>query len=211
MRTRLVSTILTAAVVILLAGLGAAPSFAASIDTPFTITPGGSFTAASSSSVLLKDTTTTNTIKCTTSTATGYFTPGHSPSGAGIGKIKTIFFSGCKAATINVTVTANAANPPVWPISLSAYSAPTSTGKITGIHLTVSSAGCNLVIDGTSGTADNGHVPMTYTNPPAKTLATPGTGTGLHVYSAACVGLFNNTDVMTMTSSYTLSPAQHIT
>jgi hypothetical protein len=84
-------------------------------------------------------------------------------------------------------------------------------GTISGIHLTISSSVCSATIDGTSGTAHNGMVKVTYANATHK-LKILAAGGNLHVYNVSgCLSLINNNDAGSITSTYAVSPAQKIT
>ncbi len=99
-----------------------------------------------------------------------------------------------------------------WKLNASSYNKATgvTTGTITGIHIAVKNSICSAVVDGTSGTAHNGMVSVTYSN---KTRALKILPKGnLHVWNVkGCDGAISNGDAGTITSSYKVSPAQTIT
>jgi hypothetical protein len=81
-------------------------------------------------------------------------------------------------------------------------------GTITKIHVSISSSECNAVIDGTSGTAHNGKVAITYSNSTHKLAILP-TGGNLHVWDVSgCLGAISNGDAGTIKSTYAVTPAQ---
>jgi hypothetical protein len=75
----------------------------------------------------------------------------------------------------------------------------------------ISSSVCNAVIDGTSGTANNGKINTTFTNK-TDTLKFLTTGSTLHIYNVSgCLGAISNGDAVNMSASFKLTPAQTIT
>ena len=71
---------------------------------------------------------------------------------------------------------------------------------------------CTAVINGTSSTAPDGVVPVSYTSKTG-TLKILQSGGDLHWYHVArhCAGIINNGDAATISASYTISPRQVIT
>jgi hypothetical protein len=99
--------------------------------------------------------------------------------------------------------------------SFSSYQSSTGvvTGSISHVHLKVTPQFpiCKAVVDGTSGSADDGIVTFSYTNSTGnpKLLATGG---DLHFYHTAhCDGLIQNGDPATLSATYAVSPKQTIT
>jgi hypothetical protein len=75
---------------VLVATLGTAPALAA---TTWTIRPGGAITATSGK-IALKDTKTGSVLPCPSSATSGTLKRGSGLAGAGIGKIKSVTFTG---------------------------------------------------------------------------------------------------------------------
>jgi hypothetical protein len=81
-------------------------------------------------------------------------------------------------------------------------------GTITGIHFSISSSECSAVIDGTSATADNGMVQITYSDVTGK-LKISAVGGNLHVYDVdGCLGAISNGDSATFSTIFTWKPQQ---
>ena len=193
----------TAAAVV---GLAAAPVLAA---TTWTVKPGGTFKGTAGKTVVT-DTTKGLSVPCTSSVMNGSLKTGSGLSGTGIGTVTSLAFKGCSVAgfTVSVTITGK------MPLNATAYDATTkvATIKITKIHGTfsVSSLGCSATIDGTGATAHNGKVTAKFANLTdiLKVLASGN----LHLYnvSAGCQSAVASGDAVKFTSSYKLSPTQHI-
>jgi hypothetical protein len=67
------------------------------------------------------------------------------------------------------------------------------------------------VLDGTSASADNGQIKLTYVNSTHK-LTFPASGGNLHYYKVkTCLGLADSGDAANLHGSYTVSPSQKIT
>jgi hypothetical protein len=202
MLTRLRGAALTVAVVATVAVLGAGPAFAAT----WTVTPGGSV-SGSAGTTTLKDSTTGTTISCSSSTATGTLKSGSGLTNP-IGSIAGISFSNC-TGPLGLAFTASVTGP--LPLNANSYSSGVTSGTITHIHGTVSSSGCSAVIDGTSGTADNGTVNATFTNSTSQ-LKVLTTGSTLHIYNVSgCFGLISNGDGATFSGTYNITPKQTVT
>lgn len=196
-------TLMAAALTI---GLSATSSLATAVTT-WTVSPGGTISGAGLKTVL-KDTTSGTTVTCTSSAATGTLKSGTKLKGAGIGTITSVAFNNCTVLGQTVSLSTGTV---AWPINAKTFTSGVTHGTISGIHFAISSSICNAVIDGTSGTANDGTVKITYTNSThkLKILATGGT---LHVYNVnGCLGLINNNDAGSITSTYTVTPAQTIT
>jgi hypothetical protein len=87
----------------------------------------------------------------------------------------------------------------------------TTTGTLTGIHASMSGAGCTAVVDGTGATAHNGTVTITYTNS-THTLKVLTTSGNLHIYNVSgCAGAIHSGDSASQSAAYAISPAQTIT
>ena len=67
------------------------------------------------------------------------------------------------------------------------------------------------MIDGTSGTASDGAVKVSYTNSTGR-LKLLSTGGNLHFYNVmGCFGLINSGDAAALSATFTVSPRQAIT
>ena len=201
MRARFARILLGGAAAVLSATLSATTALAAS---SWTVTPGGPYRG--SGTLMLEDGSTGSIFSCDSSIA-GKFRKGTGP-GTHIGSITSLGLSKC-TGPLGLTFTATAGGLP-WFLNAASYKSGTTTGKVTGIHLSFSGAGCSAVVDGTPGSKDNGKVTFTYTNSTHK--LTMGTPDNLHAYSVSgCEGLLNSGDSMNMSATYTITPPQTIT
>jgi hypothetical protein len=186
-------------------GLSATSSLAATAT--WTVSPGGAISGAGGKTTL-KDTTSGTTVTCTSSALTGSLKSGARLSGTGIGSVTSISFTHCTVLGQTVSLSSGTV---AWPVNFKSYSAGVTHGTISGIHFVLSSSVCSAVLDGTSGTAHNGMVKITYTNSTHKLKILP-TGGNLHVWNVSgCFGLIANGDAGTITSSYAVTPGQTIT
>jgi hypothetical protein len=186
-------------------GLTAGPAWAA---TTWTVKPGGSVTLTSGT-LTLKDTTTGGSSLLCSSTVKGSLKKGSGLPGAGIGGLTSAAFTSCPGSPWALT-----AGPISWPLNAVFYRSAThvTTGTITGIHAVVSHTTgpfCSASLDGTSATADNGKLTVTYTNSTGK-LRILKTGANLVVYNSNCPDI-NDGDHATLSGTYTASPKQTIT
>jgi hypothetical protein len=189
-------------------GLSATSASAVTAKT-WTVSPGGSVTG-SAGKTTVKDTTSGTTVSCSSSSLTGSLKSGSGHKGAGLGTVTSLDFNNCTVLGQTLSLSSGTVS---WALNAKSYSKTkgVTTGTISGIHFSISSSICSAVIDGTSGTADNGQVKITYTNSTHKLKILP-TGGNLHVYDVSgCLGLINNGDAGTVTSTYTVAPAQTIT
>jgi hypothetical protein len=200
--------LLVGATTALVVGVGAGTALA--VTATWTVKPGGA-TTATAGTTTLTDTTTHQSVVCTSSSTKATLKKGSGLSGTGIGSITAVTFSNCTGSGFTFTVTPG--HLP-WHLNATSFNATTkvTTGTISGIHSTLSVPGlCNATVDGTSGTANNGKVKITYTNSTGKLKVLP-TGGNLHVYNVVgCAGLINSNDASTFTGTYTVSPKQTIT
>lgn len=189
-------------------GLAAAPALAA---TTWTVKPGGTIKGTAGTTVVT-DKTKGLSVDCTSSVAKGSLKTGSGLAGKGIGTITSLAFGGCSVSSITVSVTIKK----TMPLNATGYNATTKVASmsITKIHGTfsVSAIGCSAIIDGTGAFADNGLVKATFTNK-TDILKVLASGGNLHLYhvSSGCGGAVSTGDAVTFTTSYKLSPAQHIT
>ncbi len=203
------SGLIAGAAAALLIGAGAVPALAAA--RTWTIKPGGIATAKAAGKTVLKDTKTGTVLTCASSSAKIKLKKGSHLSGAGIGQITAISFSGC-TGPLGIKFTVKSSHLP-WAMNAVSYtkSTATTTGTITGIHSTLSGPGCSAAVDGTGASKDNGTVRVTYSNKTHKLTVLPAGGT-LHVYDVSgCFGLINSGDPSSFTAVDAVSPKQTIT
>jgi hypothetical protein len=203
------SIMLTSAALIAALVAAAAPASAAA--KTWTIKHGGTV-SATAKSFILTDTTTGGSLPCTSSAVKGKLKSGKGLSGTDAGTLTSASVSDCRAEGVGITL--KAAHLP-WHLNLVSYNSAkgVTTATVTGIHITVAvpALGCTAVVDGTSGSADNGTLQVTYTNKTAK-LTTLKTGGKLRIYDVHdCHGLISNGNSVAITASYTVTPAQTIT
>jgi hypothetical protein len=100
-----------------------------------------------------------------------------------------------------------------WHLNVSAYNSAAGVvaGSISHLRLGLNGTACTAVIDGTSGTASDGVVKVSYTNSTGR-LRTRTTGGNLHFYNVrGCFGVFRTGDPATIRVTFTMSPRQAIT
>jgi hypothetical protein len=171
------------------------------------VSPGGAISGAAGTTTLT-DTTSGLAISCKTSTLTGTLKSGTGLAGAKIGTVTNVAFNNCSVDGLTLSISSGAVK---WPLNAVSYKSPTTTGTITKIHVSISSSECSAVIDGSSGSAHNGKVKITYNNTTHKLAILPTGGT-LHVWDVqGCLGAVANGDAGTIKSSYAVTPAQTIT
>ena len=208
MRHHIRALALAGAAAALTAALSTGPAATAAVTTPaaaptFSITPGGAFSF-------------TGTITLTTSggvsftckvKGTGIFKTG-AVQGNHVGTIKTITFTDCTGpAGLSPAAIGNALP---WYINFTSYASGAASGNISGIDVGVSGPGCSAVVDGTSGSADNGKTGMKYTNSSAQIGLTKAGG-NLHVRDVSgCLGLLDNGEAVTASGTLKVTPAQTV-
>jgi hypothetical protein len=173
----------------------------------WTVSPGGDFTGKSGT-VKITDTKTGVTFGCHSSNITGTLNEGSGLNGPGIGSITGLSLSACTGPAGSVTVTPNA-----LPLALNAvsYKGGATSSTIGGIDATLSGKGCSAMMDGTTAKSANGQVGATYNNKQGQLAVLPSGG-NLTLYNVSgCLGLMNNSDRVTVSATYKLSPAQQIT
>jgi hypothetical protein len=206
MRKRIGALLVTGAAAALAIGMSTTSSFAATATT-WSVSPGGAIKGAAGTTTL-KDTTTGTTLTCTSSALTGSLKSGSGLSGAGIGTVTSVSFTNCTVAGQTLSLSSGTV---AWKLNAASYASGVTHGTIGGIHLAISSSVCSAIIDGTGATAHNGKVKITYNNGTHKLRVLAGTG-NLHVYNVnGCLGLINNGDAGSISSSYLVSPGQKIT
>jgi hypothetical protein len=191
---------------VLVVALGATAAFAA---TTWTIKPGGAVTA-SAASAKFKDTTTGSAFTCTSVTASGTLKSGSGLSGSDAGSISAAVFGHC-TSPLGVTWELKPADLP-WRVDLSSASGGAVTGSISHMQIRFSGPSCTAVIDGSGGTASDGHLRFRYANGTGR-LRLLSTGSNLHFYNVhGCAGIYNTGDRLTaIAAAFTLSPKQSIT
>ena len=185
--------------------MAAAPAFATAAT--WTVKPGGA-TTAKAGKTTVTDVTAGQSVTCSSSTAKGSFKKGSGLSGAGIGTITSLTFSGCSVLGMNISVTITG-KMPVNALSFN-KTAKTVSMSLTKIHGSLSASGCSATIDGTGAAAHNGMVRATYMDTGGK-LKVLTTGGNLHLFNVNCFGVINNGDSVNFTTTYTLTPKQVIT
>jgi hypothetical protein len=194
------SSIVTGAAMAAAIGLAASPASAAGT---WTVTGGGSFTAAASHPTL-KDSNTGTTLDCTSSAASGSATNGTGLSGTNIAAISGLSFTGCTGpAGISFTV---APQGLPWHLNAVSYDGTdVTTGTLTGVIAKLSGL-CNATFAGTTSSTSTATLSATYTNS-THTLAITGGSLKAYSVSGICLGLINNNDLATFTGKYVVTPA----
>jgi hypothetical protein len=187
----------------------------------WTVTPGGA-TSAKSGTVTIEDATTGARIICKQSTSTITFKSGSGLSGTHIAKISHLTYNSCSNVHEKLTwkptvetVKPSGGHPEV---NAESFSGPEPTigggslvtGTITGIGLTVSTPGCSASITG-PGTATTGRVAFSYANATGKLTVQAAGGTLQIASVSGCLGLLNDGDPATISTTYTITPKQTIT
>lgn len=202
-RTR---ALLAIAAAILMPIVGAASSLAVTATT-WTVKPGGD-SSGSTKYFVMRDTKTGGGFACSSSSLSVRFKSGSGLSGSDLGLVTSISATNCNfPAGYGFTFS----HLP-YVFSATSYSSGTTTGKITGIHAKGTGTGCEFVMDGTSASADNGYVVVTYSNSSGKLKV--NVGGNLHFYDVSgCYGLLGSGDRTNPedTGPYGLSPKQTIT
>jgi hypothetical protein len=198
---------------VLVAALGVPAALAA---TAWTIQPGGGVQAMSSGPFLFTDSKTGTVTECISSTASGTLKSGSGLPGAHVGALSAVSFANCLGPgvpAVLIHVPLQAAGLP-WHVNFSSYNAAkgVARGTISHIRILGSSNGCSFVIDGTSAAVSDGTVTFRYTDSTGR-LRVLTTGGNLHVYdvSEGCLGLWNDGDTATLSTTYAVSPKQAIT
>ena len=183
------------------------PSLAATLSVTWTVNPGGATTGAAGTTKAT-DVTSGLTITCTSSSLTGSLKSGAGLPGTGIGTVTALNFNNCTVDGITLSL---GSGPVSYAINASSYASGVTHGTISKIHFVISSSACNAVLDGTSGTANNGRVKFTFVNT-TDTLKILTSGSKLHVWNVSgCFGAVSNGDAANISASYKLTPAQVIT
>ena len=203
MTRRFARILLAAPAALLVAALGATTALAA---TTWTVTPGGTFSGTGKLTLSFGG----GGFTCSSSVA-GKLRGGNGP-GSHIGSITAMGLTDCAGPPPLQPVWTLQAGGLPWAMNAQSYDSGTgtTTGKVTGLHLSVAGEGCAFTVDGTGGGKDNGKVTFTYTNGThVLKLGKPG---NLHAYNiSGCAGLISNGSPVGLAASYTISPPQKIT
>jgi len=206
MGKRIAATLFSAGAVALTIGLSATSSFAAAAT--WTVSPGGAITGKAGTTTLT-DTRSGISLSCTSSKLAGSLKSGKGLPGKGLGTVTSVAFNKCTVLSVTISLSSGKV---AWKLNASSYNSRTGTtsGTISGMHLAVKSNVCSAVVDGTSATAHNGMVNVSYSNKTHVLKILPKGN--LHVYKVSgCGGAISNGDAGTVTGSYKVSPVQKIT
>jgi hypothetical protein len=207
MSTRYARSVLTVTTAVVAALFGVTTVLAA---TTWTVRPGGPV-SPKSGLFMLKDTRSGLSLTCLSSALGGTLKSGSGLSGSTIGSIAAVKFTDCSVPA-GPGFTLRARDLP-WHLNFSSYDATTGvvTGSISHFQLSFAALSCTAVIDGSSGTASDGNVQVTYTNSTAKLKALT-TGGNLRFYNVkGCFGEIITNDPAAIAATYTVSPRQTIT
>lgn len=208
MRT-LVNAMILAGAAVLATGPGAG-SPAAATSTTWTVHPGGTITAAAGKTTLT-DTKNGDTLTCASSGMRGTLKPGSGLPGAGIGSITVAVYQ-CPTPIFSYRLTPLGLP---WRLTAISYDARTGVTRGTISHLqlafSIPEVFCSAVVNGTSSTASDGVVAVSYSNKTGKLRVLPTGGT-LHWYHVHnCGNLLGNGDPAALAAVYTIAPLQTIT
>jgi hypothetical protein len=207
MRKPISAVILAGGAIAMSLSLGASTALATTAT--WTVSPGGAFSASGSGQV--KDVATGTVAKCTSIKLSGTLKSGSGLSGTGIGSVKTASFTGCKIATISVTVTIGKGSLP-WQLNALTYNSTTKTvtGSIKRLDLVATAPGCSATLDGTAAGANNGLIKFSYSDSTGK-LKLLASGGNLHSWAVSgCFGLVNNGDAQQASGTLPVTPKQNI-
>ena len=189
-------------------GPGALSSAAATAAT-WTVRPGGAITAKAGITKVA-DTTTSSLLNCKSSRMSGMLKGGTGLPGTGIGAITAAAYDCAMLIEPPFRLTPHGLP---WHLNLASYDAGTgvSRGTISHLELTLTGPGCSAMINGTSGSAADGVVAISYANKTGRLKAGPAGG-NLHWYHVSgCAGLLGDGDPATLSAAYTVSLHQRIT
>lgn len=207
---------ITACIAALMLGSGGTAALAATATT-WSVTPGRSF-SGSSSKVTFTDTATGSELVCSSSSISGKLRSGSGLAGTHIASITALSFGPAFSCTIgggleDFTLTAGYDFP--YYVDAGSYHAASdeTTATITGFVAALTGNSCNAAIWGT-GDSSPGAVKGIYANSTHK-LKIITSGSTLHPYhlnpDCAAFLLWNNGDPVTISGTYTITPAQAIT
>jgi hypothetical protein len=97
-----------------------------------------------------------------------------------------------------------------WHLNLSSFCDGVAAGTISHMQVQLAGPSCRAVIDGTSGTASDGHVRFRYADATGR-LAVLAAGGNLHFFGVqGCAGVIHTGDPATIRATFTVSPPQAI-
>ena len=208
MRTGMGAAVL-AVTALLIASTGAAAPATAATKT-WTVRPGGAITATAGKTTLA-DTPTGAMIPCASARMSGTLKAGRGLPGTRIGSFTAAVYSHCAAGPFAAALTARGLP---WELNLSSYDRRTGVARGTISHLQIGVVAvgmCTAVINGTSGTAPDGVVPVSYASRTGTLKVRQGGDLHWYHVAHACVGIVNSGDAATLSASYAVSPRQVIT
>ena len=164
-----------------------------------------------SGKIILTDIPTGAMVSCGSSGMSGPLKSGNGLRGTGIGSVTTAVYSQCAGGPFGATLIAHGLP---WRLNLTSYDQQTGVARGTISHVkidvVIGFAQCTAVIKGTSGTAPDGVVAVSYASKTGTLKILKGGN--LHWYHVnRCAGIVNNGDAATVSTSYTVSPRQVIT
>ncbi|MFC5910721.1 hypothetical protein [Streptacidiphilus monticola] len=177
----------------------------ASAAGTWTVSGGTSFTG-SASSPTLTDSRSGAKLTCTSSAASGTAANGTGLSGTGIASLSSVSWTNCTGpAGITFTVTPQGLP---WAFNAVSYSAPVTTGTLTGVKAHISGTLCSADFQGATA-GSTATLNGSYNNTTHQLTISGG---NLHAYNVVgCLGLIANNDAATYNGVYTVSPALTIT
>jgi hypothetical protein len=182
----------------------------------WTIRPGGAI-AAQSGTATFTDTRIGHLFTCLFLSASGALKSGSGLPGTGAGAISAAGFHTCtnpfgrvRTPRVDLTWTVRATGLP-WHVNFSSYKSGVVTGTISHMHINLTTTQCRALIDGTAATASDGKVAFTYADSTGR-LKLLTTGGNLHLYHVmGCFGVLHDSDPVTVSTTFTLSPRQTFT
>jgi hypothetical protein len=197
---------------VLVAVLGSPAALGASTATTWTARPGGAITATGGVLTLTDTTSSGVSDTCAPSTMPGTLKAGSGLPGSGIGSIRKVGYR-CCGHICSPDLTFHGLP---WHLNLDSYDAVTGVSRGTISHLKITfiaypDLSCHAVVNGTSGSAPDGVVAVTYANQSGRLKILSHGGT-LHWYHINdCAGLIHNGDTAALSATFTVSPKQDIT
>jgi hypothetical protein len=177
---------------------------AATAAGTWTISPGGSFTAAGKISLDSKG----SSLGSCKGKAQGHLKSGSGLPGSDVGEITSLTMTNCTVDGVDVSVTAQLP----WTINLIGYdhTKGTTTGSLTGLDATLSAPGCSATVTG-SGGSSSGSEEFTYSNSTHKLTLLPDSSNLRFEDVTGCFGLISDGDSAALDGTLTVTPAQTIT
>ena len=206
MRTRIGKVLVTGAAVSAAVTFSATSAFAATTaTTTFSVSPGGSYTAAAGKTILT-DNTTKAALTCASASAKGVLKKGTHLAGKDIGTITSTGFNKC-TGPLNLHFTVKQSG--TWDLTITKFSTANggvATGFISNVKASLSGTGCQASVAGATD--------ATYSNKTGELSVKPVAKSG-HVLTVSgvkgCAGLIKNGNTTSFVGSYTVKPKQKIT